>query len=174
VREFSPHVDFAATLGIATRARRAWRRARGTSRAVAEFVWPASVSAPRARSSPRWRADACRSAEHGKNLLGLGASEGKYAWNELTFDEPARKTWDSRVLVQRRVGIERTIYDVNKFRFYGGIGHVLNDDEFMCGGEDIDHCLNDHQEDGKGRSTSAWRSRARFWRCSAAPGFCYR
>jgi len=80
--------------------------------------------------------------------FGVGASEGRYTWNELTFDEPAKKSWDRAYWLNGELGFERRMADGTSAwttRVFAGVGKVLNDQDFTCNDE---HCMVDHQGDG--------------------------
>jgi hypothetical protein len=144
---FSPHLSVTATLGVATPLGELGIELDGH---LAKWL-SLSAGVGASTSGPQLAAMARAHLPIGEQWamsFGAGASEGKYEWTELVFDEPAKKTWDRAYWLNAELGFERTIYDVNTFRAFFGIGQVLNDDEYMCGGEDIAHCMNDHQGDG--------------------------
>jgi hypothetical protein len=78
--------------------------------------------------------------------FGVGGSLGRYEWIELVFDDAAKKTWERAYWLNGEVGVERAFYEKWRFRFFGGIGRVVNDNAYTCNDE---HCMNDHVDDGK-------------------------
>jgi len=85
-----------------------------------------------------------------KLYAGLGLSGGRWVWNEFTFDEPAHKTWDRAYWVNGEVGLWRQfIWPEWSGRVLLGYSRILNRDDYVCGGDDITHCMVAHAHDGE-------------------------
>lgn len=142
-----PHVAVSGTLGIATPVGEAGieleaRLARWLSLSAGVGL---GASGPQLATMVRLGMPATDSTTV---QVGFGLSEGAYTWTELTFDEPAKKTWERAYWMNAELGLAYRFDDGRSnwsLRTFGGIGKVINDQDFSC---NDDHCMTDHQGDG--------------------------
>lgn len=141
----SPHLAVSGTLGIATPV-----GILGLELEAHVARWfSLSAGAGLAASGPQVAAMARAGVPLATATLygGLGASEGRWVWNELVFeDDAAQKTWNRAYWLNAEVGVAFAFTPTWGGRAFAGASWVINRDAYTCNNT---HCMTGHVHDGE-------------------------